>query len=201
MQLTPGILKGFVLAVSAPSGTGKTLLCDRLRDEFSFVTRSISLTTRPKRDGEVSGRDYEFVSREDFLARQSRGEMLETAEVFGNLYGTPRKPVEDSLKNGKIIVMDIDTEGATNVKRLLSEDCVTVFILPPSLEELERRLKQRGKDSPEVLKKRLSEAGREISEAQNYEYVLANIDVEVAYRELLSIVLAERQRAYRLKLK
>lgn len=201
MPLTPKVLKGFVLAVSAPSGTGKTLLCDRLRDEFSFVTRSISLTTRPKRDGEVSGKDYEFVTREEFLARKKNGDMLETAEVFDNLYGTPRKPVEDCIRDGKIIVMDIDTVGAANVKAALGEDCVTVFILPPSIDELERRLKLRGKDSPEVLKKRLAEASREILEARKYEYVFANVDVETAYRELLSIVLAERQRPQRLKFK
>lgn len=199
MQFLPEPLKGFVLAVSAPSGTGKTLLCDRLRDEYSFVRRSISLTTRPKRDGEISGKDYEFVDRDEFLARKNRGEMLETAEVFGNFYGTPRKPVEDAVQSGYVIVMDIDTVGAENIKRQLTKDAVSIFILPPSIEELERRLRARGKDSPEVLKKRLSEAHREISEAKNYDYVIANVDFEVAYRELLSVVLAERARTSRLK--
>lgn len=200
MNLVPKVQRGFVLAVSAPSGTGKTLLCDRLRDELSFVKRSISLTTRPKRTGEVSGKDYEFVSREEFLRRQASDEMLETAEVFGNLYGTPKSPVLEALKNGHVIVMDIDTLGASNVKKHFSEDCVTVFILPPSLEELERRLIARGKDSPDVLKKRLAEATREMNEAKRYDYVFANVDIEGAYRDLISIVLAERQKPRRLSL-
>lgn len=197
MQFTPKHHRGFVLAVSAPSGTGKTILCDRLRDELSFVTRSISLTTRTKRDGEVSGKDYEFVSRDEFLARKAKGEMLETAEVFGNLYGTPRKPVEQAVIDGKIIVMDIDTVGAFAVKDVLKKDCVTVFILPPSMEELERRLKVRGKDAPEELKKRLAEANREVAEAPKYDYVFANIVIEEAYAQLKGIVLAERARAFR----
>lgn len=201
MALIPEVIRGFVLAVSAPSGTGKTLLCDRLRDDFPFVTRSISMTTRPMREGEVSGKDYEFVSKDEFIARKAKGEMLETAEVFGNFYGTPKKPVEQSIKNATVIVMDIDTLGAENIKKAMGSDCVSVFILPPSIEELERRLKLRGKDTPEVLKKRLSEAGREISEAKKYDYVFANVDVEEAYRQLVSIVFAERQRPSRLKLK
>ncbi|MDB5038931.1 MAG: guanylate kinase, partial [Bacteriovoracaceae bacterium] len=110
MEILPQkVVQGFVLAVSAPSGTGKTSLCDRLADDHSFVTRSISATTRPKRDGEVNGRDYEFLTPEEFKRREKAGDFLETAQVFGRWYGTPKAPVEKAVKNGNIIVMDIDT--------------------------------------------------------------------------------------------
>ncbi|MBN8555887.1 MAG: guanylate kinase [Deltaproteobacteria bacterium] len=186
--------------MSAPSGTGKTSLCDKLRDDYSFIVRSISMTTRPKRDGEVSGQDYEFVSEEDFLKRKSNGEMLETAEVFGRWYGTPKTPVERAIEEGKVIVMDIDTVGAFNVKKILKDDCVTVFILPPSFQELERRLRSRGKNSPEELKLRLSEAAREMRESAKYEYIIGNHDFSEAYQRLLGIVMTERQKAFRVEL-
>ncbi len=189
--------RGYILAVSAPSGTGKTSLCDRLAQDFDFVVRSISMTTRARRDGEVDGKDYQFVSREDFKRFEQEGALIETAEVFGNWYGTPRKPVDEAILGGKVIVMDIDTVGAFKLKKMLGEDCVMVFIKPPSLEELERRLKSRGKNTPQELQKRLSEAEREISESKDYEYVFTNEDFAKAYEQLKQIVQAEAAKPFR----
>lgn len=198
MNFLPAVKRGFVLAVSAPSGTGKTVLCDRLAEELSFVVRSVSVTTRPKREGEVPNRDYSFVSPEEFQKLRRGGHLLELAEVFGNWYGTPRKVVEEAMEAGKVIVMDIDTVGAMEVKKILKEDCVTLFILPPSLEELERRLKTRGKDSVEVLQKRLKEASKEMGEAHRYEYIIGNETLEEAFLLLKAIVVAERAKRTRL---
>ncbi len=200
MQLIPQVHRGFVLAVSAPSGTGKTSLCDKLAREFDYVDRSISVTTRPKRDGEISGKDYIFVSEDEFKAKAEAGELLETAKVFGNWYGTPRKPVEDSLAQGKVIVMDIDTVGALRIHAMLPQDSVLVFVLPPSFEELEKRLKARGKNSPEELERRLSEAAREVEESKGYHYIMTNLDFDRAYDELKAIVMVERMRSYRCRL-
>ncbi len=190
--------RGFLLAVSAPSGTGKTSLCDRLRDELSFIRRSISATTRPKREGEVNGKDYEFLSLEEFKTREKKNGFIETAEVFSHWYGTPKAPVDETVQAGKVLVMDIDTEGALNIRRLYKEDAVLLFILPPSIQELENRLRSRGKDSPDVLKKRLAEAMREIAQASEYDYIVRNDNFDEAYSQLKAIVFAERLKARRL---
>lgn len=184
--------KAFVLCVSGPSGSGKTSLCDKLANELQYARRSISVTTRPQRSREISGQDYIFVSRSQFEEMKKRNDFLETAEVFGNCYGTPRQPVEESLKAGDIIVMDIDTVGAMNVKKSLGERCVTVFVKPPSMEELKRRLEERKQNDSKDLQKRLQEAEREIREADSYEYVIVNQDFDQAYAELLKIVEARR---------
>jgi guanylate kinase len=199
MSFIPELKRGFVLAVSAPSGTGKTSLCDRLADEHpNVVVRSISLTTRPKREGEKSLKDYEFVSLEEFKAREAAGELLETAEVFGNFYGTPKGPVDKALAETKIIVMDIDVVGALRIKKILGNDCVSLFVFPPSLEELRRRLIARGKNTPEELTRRLNEAEREMAQAHLYDYAFCNKDLEEAYDQLLGIVKAETARTHRL---
>lgn len=184
--------RGFVLCVSGPSGSGKTSLCDRLADEFEFAVRSISYTTRPQRPAEKSGDDYRFVSADEFEALKERGAFLETARVFDNWYGTPLEPVEQALKQGHVIVMDIDTVGASNVKNRLGGQCVTVFIHPPSKEELLRRLKQRKQNKPQEIERRLQEAEREIEEARHYQYSIVNGDFESAYQELLEVVQKER---------
>ncbi len=184
--------RGFVLCVSGPSGSGKTSLCDRLADRLTYARRSISITTRPQRPNEISGKDYVFVSQGEFKRLQSENAFLETAEVFGNFYGTPKQPVEAALKAHEIIVMDIDTVGARNVKKIFGRDCVTVFVHPPSMEELERRLKQRRQNTPEDLARRLKEAAREISEAGEYQYQITNLDFDQAYLELCEIVEKER---------
>jgi guanylate kinase len=200
-DLIPGNKKGFVLAVSAPSGTGKTSLCDKLRDELPYIVRSISVTTRPKRDTEVNGKDYIFVDKAEFSKMREAGQFLETAEVFGRFYGTPKPPVEAAIRDGRVMVMDIDTVGAMAIKEHYKKDAVSLFILPPTLAELESRLKGRGTDEPEVLERRLKEAAREIEESKRYEYVIANKMFDDAYVRLKSIVVAERSRRERLILK
>lgn len=201
MDLIPEVKTGYILAVSAPSGTGKTSLCDKLAEELPYVRRSISVTTRKARDGEVSGKDYTFVSLEEFNKLKEAGEFIETAEVFGNWYGTLKSPVQEAIKNGKVMVMDIDTVGALEVKQQFGSDCVSLFIVPPSLDELQSRLKGRGKDSEGDLQKRLKEASRELSESHKYEYVIANKMFDDAYIRLKSIVIAERSSIKRLVLK
>jgi len=187
--------RGFVLCVSGPSGSGKTSLCDKLANETDYVERSISVTTRPIRPGERSGKDYIFVSRPEFEKMRGEAVFLETAEVFGNLYGTPLGPVKESLSNHRVIVMDIDTVGANSVKEKLKDECVTVFVMPPSLEELEQRLLQRKQNSPLDLERRLEEAKREVDEATNYQYIIENSQFDQAYRELIEAVERERKRA------
>jgi len=181
--------------VSGPSGSGKTSLCDRLAEEHAFVRRSISVTTRTQRPGENSGKDYIFVSPDEFKRMRAGHEFLETAEVFGNLYGTPRRPVEEALKAHEVIVMDIDTIGANAIKKEFQKNCVTVFVHPPSMEELERRLKGRKQNTPEDLARRLKEAAREISESANYDYQLTNHEFHQAYEELKQIVFGERSKS------
>jgi len=200
MGLDLKIKRGFVLVVSAPSGTGKTSLCDRLAEDIPFVVRSISVTTRPQRDGEVKSHDYEFVTAEEFRKKETEGLLLEAAEVFGFWYGTPKAPVEKALSEGKAIVMDIDTVGALRIKGLLGTDAVSVFIIPPSFDELEKRLRNRGKNTPDELNRRLRAAALEIKEAEQYEYIMVNEAFHDAYEQLKSIVFAERARRLRLQL-
>lgn len=193
--------RGFVLAVSAPSGTGKTSLCDKLAADLPYVRRSISATTRPQRQGEVGKQDYEFVSVDEFKRLDKEDYFLETAQVFQNWYGTPRIPVEKAVAAGQVIVMDIDTVGALRIQSLMPRDTVLIFVVPPSLAELENRLKARGKNSPEDLAHRLKMASLEISEATKYDYIVENHHFEQAYDEMRSIVIAERQKLSRLNLK
>lgn len=200
MHLVPKHKRGFVLAVSAPSGTGKTSLCDKLAKDFDYIVRSISVTTRPMRSGEISGTDYIFVTPEEFKAREARGELLETAQVFGNWYGTPKQPVMDAIENGKVIVMDIDTVGALRIHKMMPLDTVLVFVLPPSFEELEKRLRSRGKNAADELERRLKEAAREVSESKAYHYYVSNVSFDSAYSHLREIVDAERSRIHRYQL-
>lgn len=183
-------VSGFVLCVSGPSGSGKTSLCDKLAREQDFARRSISVTTRPQRPGEQSGKDYIFVSRSDFDDLLKKNELLEYAEVFGNLYGTPRQPVDEAIAQGQMIVMDIDTVGAKNVKKALGDRCLRVFIMPPSLDELKRRLLGRKQNSESDLARRLEEAEREMAQAAEYEQVIENHSFDEAYSELLGASLA-----------
>lgn len=200
MELQPILARGFILAVSAPSGTGKTSLCDKLAQEDPDVVRSISVTTRQQRVGEISGRDYHFVSVEQFKSMEDRGELLETAQVFGNWYGTPKRPVLDALSKGQVIVMDIDTVGALKIAGLYPQDTVLLYVYPPSLADLEKRLRARGKNSAEDLKIRLQEAASEIKESRKYHYGITNMDFDRAYLELKSVVSGERLKLTRLAL-
>ena len=189
--------KGLLIVISAPSGTGKTTLCHMLLEEFPNMEFSISYTTRKPRPGELNGRDYFFVDRKTFERMIEEGDFLEWAEVYGNLYGTSKSQVLKALKEGKDILLDIDTQGALQVKKNFPE-AVLIFILPPSLKELERRLKKRGTDDEETIKKRLQIAREEIRKALEYDYIVVNDILEVAFERLRSIITAEKCRTDRL---
>jgi len=190
-------LKGLLIVISAPSGTGKTTLCHMLLEEFPNMEFSISYTTRKPRPGELNGRDYFFVDRETFERMVEEGDFLEWAEVYGNLYGTSKSQVLKALEEGKDILLDIDTQGALQVKKNFPE-AVLIFILPPSLKELERRLKKRGTDDEETIRKRLQTAREEIGKALEYDYIIVNDILEVAFERLRSIITAEKCRTDRL---
>lgn len=194
MRLTEGP-KGIVFVVSAPSGTGKTTLIRELLKEAEGLTFSVSYTTRKPRTGEVEGRDYHFVSREEFLQMAAEGRFLEWAEVHGDLYGTPMESLDPP--EGTDMILDVDPQGAKKIKELKG-DAVSIFIVPPSLEELERRLRQRGRDSEEAIRKRLQDAREELAQIPLYDYIVVNDRFEKALRNLCSIVFAERCRRERL---
>jgi len=177
--------------VSGPSGTGKTTLVEHLVRTLPNTMFSISYTTRPPRPGEENAREYYFVSREEFWAMVERGDLLEHASIFDQLYGTPRRNVEKAATEGKDLVLDIDAQGATQVKAQLPE-AVAIFLLPPSRQELERRLRARGLDTPEGIQRRLETARREIENFQNYDYVIVNESYAQACREVEAIAQAER---------
>ena len=191
-------LKGLLIVISAPSGTGKTTLVHMLLKEFPDLEFSVSYTTRPPRPGEVDGRDYHFVDRKTFERMIEEGDFLEWAEVYGNLYGTSRTQVLKALNEGKDVILDIDTQGALQVKKNFPE-AVLIFILPPSLKELERRLRNRGTDDEETIERRLKTAREEIRRASLYDYIVVNDVLEVAYENLKSIIRAEKLRTERLK--
>jgi len=185
-----------LLVVSAPSGAGKTTLCRLLLERFPFRF-SVSHTTRPPRPGEVHGRDYYFVSREEFREMIREGAFLEWAEVHGNLYGTSFSEVERALSGEEDLLLDIDVQGASQVRGRLGARAVFVFILPPSLEELERRLRRRGTEDEETLRRRLARAREEIRFAPWFDYVVINDEVERAFEDLAAIIRAERCRPAR----
>ena len=168
---------GIALVISAPSGTGKTTLIKRLRKEFPTFGYSVSCTTRAPRDGEVDGRDYHFLSRERFVELRDQGHFAEWAEVHGNFYGTPLPPVREMLAKGQDILFDIDVQGAAQLRKNMP-DARFLFILPPSVEELERRLRGRGLDSEEVILRRLANARAEMQEAPHYDALIVNDDLE-----------------------
>jgi guanylate kinase len=191
--------RGLMLVLSSPSGAGKTTLSRRLLGIEPNMQLSVSATTRPQRPSEVDGRDYHFIDRARFDAMIRNGELLEWAEVFGNLYGTPRAPVEDALARGFDVLFDIDWQGTQQLRNSdkLSKDFVSVFLLPPSVPELERRLTTRAQDSAEVIRGRMAKAGDEISHWAEYDYVLVNRDVEATFEKLRTILHAERMKRER----
>lgn len=189
--------KPLVLIISAPSGSGKSTLVKRLIDENPNIDFSTSVTTRPPRAGEVDGESYDFVDRETFLRMRDNDELLEWAEVFGHYYGTCRKILDESCSRGHDLILDIDVQGARQLVEKLSE-AITVFILPPSKQVLELRLRKRSSDPEEVIERRLRDAGKEVAGAGDYNYVLVNDKLEETFEELSSILVAERRRNERM---
>ncbi|NQD36475.1 guanylate kinase [Permianibacter sp. IMCC34836] len=182
---------GKLFIISAASGTGKTTLVTALVKDMPGVIHSISTTTRAKRDGEVHGVHYNFVSVDEFKAMVARHAFYEHAEVHGNFYGTSREWVEARLAEGQDVILEIDWQGAAQMRKLMPA-CVTVFILPPSIAALESRLRGRGKDSEEVIQRRLAAAKGEIAHAPEYDYLIINDDLNQALTELKAVFLAER---------
>jgi guanylate kinase len=187
--------RGLLLIISSPSGAGKSTLSKRLRLWDPTIRFSVSATTRKPREGEVDGKDYYFRSRDEFEKMVATGEMLEHAEVFGNLYGSPKAPVEANMAAGCDTLFDIDWQGGQQIRNsALGKDVVSIFILPPSISELEGRLKGRGQDSTEVIAGRMAKSQAEISHWAEYDYVLINDDLDRAEEELRTILSAERMR-------
>ena len=186
-----------MLVLSSPSGAGKTTIAQRLLKEDKNVRMSVSVTTRPQRENEVPGKDYHFVNTKTFQQMQKNGELLEYATVFGHLYGTPRKKVEELLAGGNDIVFDIDWQGAQQITEKARDDVVKVFILPPSTKELERRLTNRAQDSEDVLATRMKNSASEITHWAEYDYVLINQTLDHTMKQVLTILSAERMRRHR----
>jgi guanylate kinase len=184
---------GLVFVIAAPSGAGKSSLVNALLKQDELIRLSVSFTTRAPRPGETHGREYHFVSREEFAAREAGGEFLETAEVHGNRYGTSRSWIEQQLADGHDVLLEIDWQGAQQVRRHFPR-AVGVFILPPSMEALQARLDQRGQDQPDVIERRLNAARGEMAHAPEFEYVIINERFEQALAELAAIVTAARLR-------
>jgi guanylate kinase len=190
--------RGLMLVLSSPSGAGKTTLSRQLLQSNSSIEMSVSATTRPKRPNEVEGQDYLFVSSEMFTNMIRQNEFLEYATVFDHQYGTPKAPVFGALEKGRDVLFDIDWQGTQQLKEQAREDLVSVFILPPSHEELERRLRVRAQDSDDVVMRRMSKAESEISHWPEYDYVIVNSDIEQAHAKVSAILEAERARRTRL---
>ena len=186
------VRRGLMLVLSSPSGAGKTTLSRGLLASDDTVTMSVSMTTRSPRPGEVDGEDYIFVDPQQFGEMRNRGELLEFAKVFDNYYGTPKAPVEAALSSGRDVLFDIDWQGTQQLQEAAADDLVRVFILPPTAAELERRLRSRAQDSPEVVSARMAEASDEISHYAEYEYILVNHDAEESLRQIKAILMAER---------
>ena len=189
--------RGIMFVLSSPSGAGKTTLSRRLLEQEEGVAMSVSVTTRAPRPGEVNGKDYHFIDRGKYDTMVSDGELLEHAVVFDHCYGTPKKQVMDSLASGRDVLFDIDWQGTRQLARTCREDLVSVFILPPTLEELERRLRSRAQDSEEVVQKRMARAVDEISHWEEYDYVVVNEDLDSAMDHIRRILYAERFKRWR----
>ncbi len=190
--------RGLMLVLSSPSGAGKTTIAHALMKRDSGITMSVSVTTRPRRPGEVAGRDYHFVDLTQFNLMRSRGELLEYAKVFDHYYGTPRMPIEKALSEGRDMLFDIDWQGTQQLAESARDDLVSVFILPPSTRELEHRLKTRAQDSDQVVARRMSQAAQEMSHYPEYDYIIVNRDMEACADRVHAILTAERLRRERL---
>jgi len=189
--------RGLLFVLSSPSGAGKTTLSRRLLEDDKDLSLSVSVTTRRPRPGEQDGVDYYFIDEATYMARRERGELLESAKVFGNYYGTPREPVMKVLESGRDVLFDIDWQGAKQLAEAVLDDLVRVFILPPSGATLEERLYKRNQDAAKVVAGRMAQAASEISHWGEYDYVVINKDVEESLGELHAILSAERMKRER----
>jgi guanylate kinase len=189
--------RGTLFVVSAPSGAGKTTLCREARLRVPHLAYSVSCTTRAPRLGEVDGQDFRFISRETFLAMRDRAELAEWASVHGNLYGTPARPLESALQDGRDVLLDIDTQGAAQLRQRYPE-AVLVFVVAPSMAELEQRLRERRSDADQDIARRLARARDEIALWKQYDYLIVNRDVKEAIDQLMAVIQAERCRTTRL---
>ena len=189
-----GLRRGLMFVLSSPSGAGKTTIARRLLAEDAGLELSVSATTRQRRPGEVEGKDYQFVTTSDFQTMINDRALMEYAKVFGSYYGTPSGPVLDALAEGRDMLFDIDWQGAQQLADTSQEDLVSVFILPPSTRDLEKRLLSRAQDSADVVAARMSKAADEISHYREYDYILVNRDIDVAVAQVKAILQAERLR-------
>ena len=197
-MLSSGIARrGLMLVLSSPSGAGKTTISRELLGRDANLTMSVSATTRPRRPGEEDGRDYNFVDPTEFNLMVNRQELLEHAKVFGNYYGTPIEPVEQALAAGSDVIFDIDWQGAQQVAEKARQDLVSVFILPPSTDELDRRLHSRAQDPDEVVAARMAKASDEMSHYAEYDFIIINREIEESVEQVEAIVTAERLRRQR----
>ena len=189
--------RGVMFVLSSPSGAGKTTLSRRLVAADGHISMSVSVTTRPPRRGEVDGQDYHFVTKAEFDRLADAGELLEHAKVFDNFYGTPKKPVEQALAQGEDVLFDIDWQGTQQLESSAPNDLVSVFILPPSMQALERRLEARAQDAPDIVAQRMARAADEMSHWAEYDYVLINVDIDRSLAHVRAILEAERMRRER----
>jgi guanylate kinase len=189
--------RGLMLVLSSPSGAGKTTLSRKLIENDPSIDLSVSVTTRAPRNGEVDGRHYHFIDDTRFDAMVKTGDLLEWAEVFGNRYGTPREPVEASLAAGRDILFDIDWQGTQQLNLKARGDIASIFVLPPSMSELERRLRMRAQDEEEIIQRRMHKAADELSHWAEYDYVIINDDLDKAFGEVRTILAAERLKRWR----
>ncbi|HEX7969713.1 MAG TPA: guanylate kinase [Stellaceae bacterium] len=190
--------RGILLVLSSPSGAGKTTITRELVARDPLLDISVSVTTRPRRKGEIDGKHYHFITRERFDEMVRDGQLLEHASVFGHFYGTPRAPVDAALSAGRDIITDIDWQGTQQLKQTVRADLVAVFVLPPSMAALEERLKTRAQDSDEVVRGRMAKSADEMSHWPEYDYVFVNRDIAESVRQVQSILTAERVRRERL---
>lgn len=191
------VRRGFMLVLSSPSGAGKTTIARALLKKDGNLKNSVSVTTRRKRHSEIDGADYFFISTEEFITMRDNGELLESAHVFGNYYGTPKKYVFDQLEQGFDVIFDIDWQGTQQIAHIARNDLVTAFILPPTFQTLHDRLKSRGEDNSETISKRMQDASSEISHWPEYDYVIVNENFSDSLSKVTSILDAERYKRTR----
>jgi guanylate kinase len=189
--------RGLVLVISSPSGAGKTTICKNIIEKVDNVSLSVSVTTRKKRKGEIEGKDYFFKTNEEFIPMMSNNEFIESAKVFGNFYGTLKAEVLQKIVDGIDVLVDIDWQGTRQIEKHMPEDIVKIFILPPSIKELEYRLGNRASENKEDFKKRMSEARKEISHYNEYDFVIINEEIDIAVNLVKSILYSERLRKHR----